>query len=124
MITIIAGSRTITDYNILECVVKDSNFSISEVVCGCAKGVDALGKMYAHNNGIKVTEFPADWEKQGKKAGYLRNKQMSKYSEALIAIWDGESKGTRHMIEIAKENKLKIYVYNIKLDASYYITSM
>lgn len=121
MKTIIAGSRGITDYNLVECVVCDSNFNISEVVCGCAKGVDTLGKKYAHNLSIKVTEFPADWNKQGKRAGYLRNIDMAMYSDALIAIWDGDSSGTKHMIEISKKSKLKIYVYNIKLDISYFI---
>ena len=74
-----------------------------QVVCGCARGADTLGKQFAEELGLKVLEYPADWDKYGKRAGYIRNEEMAKISNALIAFWDGESRGTKHMIDLAKE---------------------
>lgn len=61
----------------------------------------------------KMKVFPADWNKYGKKAGPIRNKKMANYAEALLAIWDGKSCGTKNMIQQAKENNLRIYVHRI-----------
>jgi len=110
MRVIIAGSRFITDYNLVVLAVKESGFDITEVVCGAANGVDSLGERYAKENGIKLSYFYADWKGLGKLAGNKRNEQMSRYGEGLIAVWDGKSKGTKHMIALAKKKKLLTYV--------------
>ena len=109
MKTIIAGTRTIHDFNLVRQAIIDSGFNISEVVCGEARGVDTLGKNWAHYNNIPVKSFPADWSQYGKSAGYKRNVQMADYAEALIAITTG-SPGTAHMINIAHEKGLKIFI--------------
>ena len=57
-----------------------------------------------------IKRFPADWENLGRGAGYVRNVQMAFYADALIAFWDGESRGTKHMIDIAKEKGLMVRV--------------
>ena len=113
MRVIIAGSRFITDYDLVVKAVKESGFEITEVVCGAANGVDSLGERYAKENGIKLSYFYADWKGLGKRAGHARNIQMGNYGEALIAVWDGESKGTKHMINYAKKKKLLVYIKNI-----------
>lgn len=113
MKVIIAGSRFITDYNLVVLAVKESGFDITEVVCGAANGVDSLGERYAKENGIKLSYFYADWKGLGKLAGIKRNEQMGNYGEALIAVWDGKSPGTKHMINFAKKKKLLTYVKNI-----------
>jgi len=110
MKVIIAGSRTITDYKIVEDAVNESEFNISEVVCGKAKGVDLLGETYGKENNIPIKYFPPDWKTYGKKAGFIRNKMMGDYAHGLIAVWDGESPGTRHMIEYAKKKGLSVFV--------------
>jgi hypothetical protein len=81
-----------------------------EIVSGGARGVDTFGEIYARDNCIKVKVFPADWNTHGKKAGYLRNVQMAEYADALLAIWDGESKGTKHMIDTMKRMNKQVYV--------------
>ena len=111
MKTIIAGGRDITDYNEVLQAVNAANFSISEVVSGCARGADKLGEMYAAKHGIPAKKFPADWDGLGKKAGHVRNRQMGDYADALIALWDGESKGTKGMIEYATTKNLAVYVH-------------
>ena len=112
MKVIIAGGRTFTDYDLLSSICDKAfkNLSDVEIVSGCAKGADKLGEIYAITKGYKLKRFPADWEKNGKKAGYMRNTDMSLYADALIAFWDGTSKGTKHMIDIAKNRKLKYKV--------------
>ena len=87
-----------------------------EIVCGKARGANTLGEKFAKNYGIKVKYFPADWNSLGKSAGYKRNKQMAEYAKekngVLIAFWDKKSKGTKHMIDLANSNGLKVFVYN------------
>ena len=115
MRVIIAGSRVITNYDLVVDAVKESGFSITEVVCGAANGVDSLGERYAKENGLKLSYFYADWKGFGKSAGIKRNEQMGNYGEALIAIWDGKSKGTNHMIKYAKKNKLLVFVKDLSI---------
>jgi hypothetical protein len=107
---IIAGGRDITDYSLVEDAIKESKFDISEIVSGGARGVDHLGELYAAENNIKLTVFPADWDTHGRAAGPIRNRQMAGYGEALIAIWDGVSRGTKNMIEEATKKGLLVYV--------------
>ena len=111
MRVIIAGSRDITDYKQVEAAYLSSNIPITEIVSGGARGVDALGEQVAKNFGIPIKVFPADWDKYGKRAGPLRNIQMAEYADGLIAIWDGKSKGTKHMIDQANKQGLVVYIF-------------
>lgn len=110
MKTIIAGSRHISDYELVLEACANSNFIISEIVSGAAKGVDKVGELIAHDFNIPVRVFPADWKKFPKTAGYIRNTEMAEYAEALVAVWDGISPGTKHMINTAKRLGLKVYI--------------
>lgn len=117
MKTIIAGSREgITYADVCDAVTGFLNQAegncISEVVSGTARGVDQLGEEVAKNMQIPVKRFPAQWSLYGNGAGMMRNAQMAKYADALIAVWDGVSPGTRNMIATAMKKKLKVYVYN------------
>jgi hypothetical protein len=98
MKVIIAGSRSVNDYKLVVDTINSSNYSITEVVSGCATGVDRLGEQWARANNVPIKEMPANWN-QGKKAGPLRNKAMAEYADAAIIIWDGHSPGARNMIE-------------------------
>lgn len=114
MKVIIAGSRNITDPRVVEEAVREAGFPITEVVSGCARGVDTLGEKFAEQYCIPVKKFPAQWSRYGKGAGPIRNKEMAIYSEALIAIPSPESKGTVNMIATARKLHLKVYVHYIK----------
>lgn len=111
---IIAGGRDFLDYNRLEYVLGKLlvNSRPDAIVCGMAKGADALGRSWALNNGIDVIEMPADWDTYGKGAGYIRNKEMAKIATHCICFWDGKSRGTKHMIDLAKEFNLNLRVVN------------
>jgi len=77
---------------------------------GAARGADTLGEEWAVMCGIPIEKYPADWNAHGKSAGYKRNTVMAEHAEALIALWDGKSRGTAHMIEIAKRHGLRVHV--------------
>lgn len=102
---IIAGGRDFDDYQLLElncnCYLKNK-FPDIEIVSGKAKGADRLGERYAENYLLDVKEFSPDWDKFGKGAGFIRNREMAEYADALIAFWSG-SRGTSHMIDIMKK---------------------
>ena len=113
---IIAGGREFNDANLMRDELNKLVIGHGlkrgdiEVVCGLARGADNLGKQLAEARGIKVAEFPADWDTHGKSAGYKRNEQMAHYADTLIAFWDGESRGTQHMITLASKLGLEVKV--------------
>lgn len=112
MRTIIAGSRTATFVHVRAavdaCPFKDA---ITCVISGTARGADTFGEHIAAVEGWAVDRKPADWTRYGKRAGYLRNEEMAQAAEALIAVWDGGSKGTGHMIEIAHQHNLLVFMW-------------
>ena len=121
---IIAGGRTFNDYYLLTKSFKellselreDNTFEKKdvEIISGTANGADKLGEVLAKRVGLKTVRFPANWDKFGKSAGYIRNKEMAVYAKedgsigVLLSFWDGESKGTKHMIDLANSNGLKV----------------
>lgn len=116
---IIAGSRSITDYALLKSLMVRSGFWKKygrklEIVCGMAKGVDALGAEFAQKNKLKLHEFRPDWT-QGKSAGHIRNRQMGDFADGLLALWDGESNGTKGMIDYARLKGLEVRAYTCTL---------
>ena len=111
---IIAGSRDFNDYELLKSKLDKAkeHFGIFEVVSGRARGADLLGEKYAKENDLPIAEFAADWDTHGKKAGFMRNADMADYADGCIVFWDGESKGTQHMINLAKQKGIQLAVVN------------
>lgn len=107
---IIAGSRNFNNYELLKKTLDgllDKREEI-EIVSGAASGADYLGELYAKENGYKLTKLLADWQKYGKAAGPIRNKQMAQYADGLVLFWDGNSRGSKNMLENAKKEGLEI----------------
>ena len=104
MKVIVAGTRSFKDYPLMKSKL-DMFFSSMNptIVCGEARGADALGKQYATENKIPVLSYPANWTRDGKSAGFKRNEEMAKVADCLVAFWDGKSSGTKHMIETMKK---------------------
>ena len=121
---IVAGSRDFSDYDllsdILNSIVDAYIGSDLTIISGTARGADSLGEHFASEKGLKLMRFPAQWEKYGKRAGYLRNEEMLRYASAdqaealLVAFWDGESKGTKHMISLASKAKIQKKIILLK----------
>jgi hypothetical protein len=120
---IIAGSREFNDYyflsNSMKNILGGRNFPECEtirIISGTARGADQLGERFAKDKGLELTRMAADWDTYGKRAGYIRNEQMAKFSVKdgnygmLVAFWDGVSKGTKHMIDLATKNGLEVHI--------------
>ena len=118
---IIAGSRDFNDYakaaREIDRVLCDLEGEIC-IVSGHCRGADMLGERYAAEKGIETCIFPANWRAFGKAAGHIRNNEMARFAAegkgSLIAFWDGMSRGTKNMIELAKKHGLNVNVVNTK----------
>ncbi len=112
---IIAGGRYFNNYQLLK---ERCDFYLQSkkrshnviIVSGHASGADSLGEQYANEEGFDTQLFPADWNKHGKAAGPIRNAEMAEVADALIAFWDGKSRGTANMIQLAKDKGLKVAI--------------
>lgn len=111
---IVAGSRGFNDYDLLDKELTKfllgKNKSDVVIVSGTARGADKLGELFAKNHGCEVALFPADWDTYGKRAGYIRNADMAKFADACVVFWDGTSRGTKHMIDLANKENLKLHI--------------
>ncbi|SFJ63090.1 Protein of unknown function [Paenibacillus sp. UNC496MF] len=115
---IVAGSRDFNDYPLLrsklDFFLQHQPYTI--IVSGAARGADSLGEDYAKERGLPIDQFPADWNplhlkgKLDRSAGYRRNEQMAKVSQGCVCFWDGTSRGTEHMINLANKYKLQTRV--------------
>ena len=115
MRTIISGSRSITDYNLLCQVMEEISWMPTVIISGhCPEGVDVLGERWGKEFGIPVKLYPADWKRYGKKAGMLRNIEMAQIAQACVCLWDGMSPGTLNMIETAQGYGLKLHVHRLQ----------
>lgn len=112
MKTIIAGGRDYHDYAHVKKQLEHfrKTHVITEIVSGGAKGADALGEQYAEEMNIKLKIYHADWEKNGRAAGPIRNQKMGDYADQLVAVWDGKSKGTKNMIDYMNKLKKPVFV--------------
>lgn len=113
---IIAGTRTFSDYELLKSSVQELQIEITKIISGHAEGADLLGEQYAHENGIGVIQFPAKWREYGKSAGPIRNKEMANDADILIAFWDGESPGTKNMIDTMERLKKPVHIILYKMN--------
>lgn len=113
MRTIIAGGRDVTSHGYLVKALLNCGWRPTVVLSGAARGADTLGEEWACMCGILLEKYPANWNEHGKRAGFLRNTAMAENAEALIALWDGQSHGTAHMIESARRCGLRVHVERV-----------
>jgi len=125
MRVIVAGSRDNVSQADIDHAIEASGWvkEITVVVSGAARGADRMGENWAKRNGVAIDSRPANWDKHGKSAGYKRNQEMADNADALIAVWDGVSRGTKHMIDIAKDKKLRTFIYNLKDGSNTFIVT-
>lgn len=121
---LVVGSRGISNYTFVASILDEilskvrESYTI-EIVSGGARGVDSLAERYASENDYSMKVFPANWDKHGKSAGYIRNDEMFQYISktnrcGVVAFWDGESKGTQHSIHLAEKYHVNMILYNTR----------
>lgn len=103
---LVAGSRTcpyegLVNSQIL--LMRQQYPAISEIVEGGATGVDRFARVYALHNDLDIRTFQADWDRYGKSAGPIRNVEMANYADLMLLVWDGKSRGSRHMLNTFQE---------------------
>jgi len=109
----IVGSRTFNDEDLLHNIIMGymwkEDWSLT-IISGGATGADSLAKEFAETYGYNYIEYPAEWDKYGKSAGYKRNKLIVDNCDIVLAFWDGKSKGTKHTIDLAREAKKPTFI--------------
>jgi YspA, cpYpsA-related SLOG family len=113
MRTIIAGGRDLKigyDFYLIEDAIKKCGWVPTVVLSGTARGGDQIGEWWAEENNKPLELYYPDWKRYNLGAGKIRNVEMATKAEALIALWNGYSKGTGHMIDTARKLNLKVHV--------------
>jgi hypothetical protein len=130
MYVIIAGSRGLVDRFggfldarnqavVVQRALQCSSFSIDEIGCVISganqSSPDAWGEAWArYSDGVDLEQYEADWDQHGRAAGHKRNTEMAEVGDALLAFWDGDSPGTKDMIDKSRDNGLDVEV--VRLD--------
>lgn len=107
----VVGSRDFNDYSLLEREL--DNLNITQIISGGARGTDTLASRYAHEKRIPLVEFKPDYQKHGRGAPLVRNRTIVDKSEAVIAFWDKQSRGTAYTIDYAKKNNKPVKIVKI-----------
>lgn len=112
----IVGSReykhTLAIRSYMELLPKDT-----VIISGGARGVDQIAAYEAGRLGLGLSVYEADWDKHGKKAGFLRNRQIVEAADEVVAFWDGLSKGTQHTINLTKIAKKPLTIVRDEANA-------
>ena len=111
---IIAGGRDFTDIDFmcerLDVLLRNTEEDPITIISGTARGADQLGETYARFRGYEVEHYPAQWDKYGRSAGYRRNELMASVATHCVVFWDGQSRGSKHMIDLAKKQGLELRI--------------
>lgn len=102
----VIGSRGLTITNLEEIIPK----GVTEIVSGGAKGIDACAAEYARSHGLKLTEFLPEYKRYGRGAPFKRNLRIIDYADEVLALWDGQSSGTKYVIEQCKKKSKNVTV--------------
>ena len=113
----IVGSRSITDEKFVNRILNCYKFMFGlpiKIISGGAKGIDSIGESWADKLNIEKEIFIPDWETNGKAAGFIRNEDIIKNCDVCLAIWDGESHGTKNDFDLCEKYQKPLLVFNIK----------
>ena len=113
----IVGSRSINDQMFVEYLFRCFTYIFgkpTKIISGGARGIDTFAENFGHSYNIELQIFKPDWAKYGKKAGFIRNEDIIKNCDICLAIWDGESPGTKHDLELCEQYKKDLVLFNLK----------
>lgn len=119
----IVGSRSFNDYDKVKSFINRwkifYSINIDCIISGGANGADKLGEKYAKEYNIEIKIFRPDWDTYGKSAGFRRNIDIIKNCDVCFAFWDGNSKGTKHDIDLCKKMNKDCFIYNKMTNKEY-----
>ena len=114
MKVLVCGGRDYNDYDVLKCVMEKVmdcySAEVKVVISGLAKGGDKLGERWAEENDIEVEGYRAEWNKYGKRAGWLRNVRMADEGRPNVIVALPGGRGTKMMIDIGVDRKIDTIV--------------
>jgi len=113
----IVGSRSINDQMFVEYLFRCFTYIFgkpTKIISGGARGIDTFAEDFANDFNIDLQVFKPDWAKYGRKAGFIRNEDIIKNCDICLAIWDGESHGTKHDLELCEQYKKDLVLFNVK----------
>lgn len=109
---LVCGGRDFDDYNILSQHLNQYISSGLTLIHGAARGADSLAERWAKDNADNIEAYPADWDKYGKRAGYIRNVQMLNEGKPDLVIAFPGGKGTQMMINLAEAAGIPVVKVN------------
>ncbi len=109
----VVGSRDFPDTGFVQSIVTQLCKDLPDMVLvsGGARGVDSWAEKIAKRKGIQTEIYPADWNRLGKAAGFIRNQDIVKAADLILIFWDGQSKGTQHTLELAQKARKPFNLY-------------
>ncbi len=116
LVVAIVGSRTLGEWDLVTAFVDHlmQHYPESKFISGGAKGVDAMAAyILREKHGVEVEVVKADWETNGNGAGYARNWRLVMKADLVAALWDGESKGTKHTLDAAARMRRRICKWEV-----------
>jgi predicted Rossmann fold nucleotide-binding protein DprA/Smf involved in DNA uptake len=106
---LIAGSRSITDFDLSPYISDD----VDLVICGGAKGIDSLAEQYADEKKLSKLVLRPCYKRYGRSAPLIRNRKMVDLADAVLVIWDGKSKGAKYTINYANKAEKPITLVSV-----------
>ena len=82
-----------------------------EIVSGGAKGVDQLAFQIAQQQGLPCVELLPDYGRYGRGAPLIRDREIVREADLVLAVWDGASRGTRYVMEQCRKTHTPVRVY-------------
>lgn len=116
---VVVGSRTLGEWDLVNafCQTVAERFPDATFGSGGSRGVDSMAAYTLKTKlNREVRVFPANWDEMGPGAGYARNWQLAIWAEVICILWDGESKGTAHMMRIADRLGKKVVLWKVASD--------
>lgn len=83
-----------------------------QIISGGAYGVDSVAASYCKATNRKIDVYPADWIRNGRSAGPIRNSTIVENSDGVIAFLMGNSPGTKNTIYKATVSGKLMFVFD------------
>lgn len=116
---LITGSRNWPDRVVVANAIRqawidaDKPYRVT-VVHGGARGADYIADQFARRMRFEVEQHVADWDKYGKRAGYVRNQQMVDSGiDICLAFIYNESKGATMCAKLAEDAGIPVKYWRI-----------